>query len=38
VASANFLVDAESRLASAGAMAGMDHGETPPPAAEHQHD
>jgi Cu(I)/Ag(I) efflux system membrane fusion protein len=41
VASANFLVDAESRLASAGAMAGMDHGEppeTPQPASEHQHD
>ena len=41
VASANFLVDAESRLASAGAMAGMDMGEQPgnqPPAMEHQHD
>ena len=41
VASANFLVDAESRLASAGVMAGMDHGdqtETEQPATEHQHD
>lgn len=41
VASANFLVDAESRLASAGAMAGMDHGgqaDTTPAAPEHQHD
>jgi Cu(I)/Ag(I) efflux system membrane fusion protein len=41
VVSANFLVDAESRLASAGAMAGMDHGEPPvipQPASEHQHD
>ena len=42
VASANFLVDAESRLAGAGVMAGMDHGEpteTPPPSpTEHQHD
>jgi len=41
VASANFLVDAESRLASAGAMAGMAMGEQPgtqPPAMEHQHD
>jgi len=41
VVSANFLVDAESRLASAGAMAGMDHGEpptTPSPSSEHQHD
>jgi Cu(I)/Ag(I) efflux system membrane fusion protein len=40
VASANFLVDAESRLASAGAMAGMDHGEQAeiPPSMEHQHD
>lgn len=42
VASANFLVDAESRLASTGgAMPGMQHGtgaevETPP--AEHRHD
>lgn len=46
VASANFLVDAESRLGSAGgAMPGMQHGAgdvpTPkpvPPAPEHQHD
>lgn len=41
VASANFLVDAESRLASAGAMAGMDHGDQDgeeQPATEHQHD
>jgi len=44
VASANFLVDAESRLASTGsAMPGMQHGvdsgPTPPPAQpEHHHD
>ena len=45
VASANFMVDAESRLASAGAsMAGMDHGspdsmDAPSsPSTEHQHD
>jgi len=41
VASANFLVDAESRLASAGVMAGMDHGaqaDTLPAATEHEHD
>jgi RND family efflux transporter MFP subunit len=42
VASANFMVDAESRLASAGAsMAGMDHSSpdsTSNPPAEHQHD
>jgi Cu(I)/Ag(I) efflux system membrane fusion protein len=41
VASANFLVDAESRLASAGVMAGMDHGtpaDTLPDATEHQND
>jgi Cu(I)/Ag(I) efflux system membrane fusion protein len=41
VASANFLMDAESRLASAGAMAGMDHGTeeaAQQPPTEHQHD
>jgi Cu(I)/Ag(I) efflux system membrane fusion protein len=41
VGSANFLMDAESRLASAGAMAGMDHAteDVPPqPPMEHQHD
>ena len=45
VASANFLVDAESRLAtSGGAMPGMQHGSalepegSPQPAAEHRHD
>jgi len=45
VASANFLVDAESRLASTGgAMPGMDHGDSemaPQPdttASEHEHD
>lgn len=45
VASANFLVDAESRLANtAGGMPGMQHGAvkptppTPPAAAEHRHD
>ena len=48
VGSANFLVDAESRLASTGgSMPGMQHGsesaEAPPeptatPPAEHQHD
>ena len=46
VASANFLVDAESRLGSAGgAMPGMQHGaidvpaaKAPPPAPEHRHD
>jgi Cu(I)/Ag(I) efflux system membrane fusion protein len=44
VASANFMIDAESRLASAGAaMAGMDHGSPDTaadtnPVAEHQHD
>jgi Cu(I)/Ag(I) efflux system membrane fusion protein len=41
VASANFLVDAESRLASAGVMAGMDHGtpaDTMPASTEHQND
>jgi len=45
VASANFLVDAESRLAShGGGMPGMQHGavepaaSAPPPAAEHRHD
>ncbi len=43
VASANFLVDAESRLGGTGAMAGMDHGDhqmTPQAdttAAEHEH-
>jgi Cu(I)/Ag(I) efflux system membrane fusion protein len=43
VASANFLVDAESRLGSTGgAMAGMDHGDNTAPAAdtaaaEHEH-
>ncbi|UCD23893.1 MAG: efflux RND transporter periplasmic adaptor subunit [Gemmatimonadota bacterium] len=44
VASANFLVDAESRIGgTGGTMAGMDHGDhqmTPPPdsaAAEHEH-
>jgi RND family efflux transporter MFP subunit len=43
-ASANFLFDAESRLASAGAMAGMDHGsmtQEDAPAmdhSEHRHD
>jgi len=44
VASANFMIDAESRLASAGtAMAGMNHGSPdaaaqPAPVPEHQHD
>jgi RND family efflux transporter MFP subunit len=45
VASANFMVDAESRLASAGAsMAGMDHSSpdsmdaSSSPSTEHQHD
>jgi hypothetical protein len=45
VASANFMVDAESRLASAGmSMAGMDHGVPDSTAAqssptmEHHHD
>jgi RND family efflux transporter MFP subunit len=44
VASANFLIDAESRLASAADMAGMDHGTMTPEEApatdhsEHQHD
>jgi len=44
VASANFMIDAESRLASAGAaMAGMNHGSPdsatqPAPVTEHQHD
>jgi len=45
VSSANFLVDAESRLAtSGGAMPGMQHGAlepdtaAPPPGGEHQHD
>jgi Cu(I)/Ag(I) efflux system membrane fusion protein len=45
VASANFLVDAESRLAShSGGMPGMQHGAVepapaaPPPPAEHRHD
>jgi Cu(I)/Ag(I) efflux system membrane fusion protein len=43
VGSANFLVDAESRLASTGSgMPGMQHGleplETTPQPAEHQHD
>lgn len=44
VASANFMIDAESRLASAGAaMAGMDHGSPDTvadtnPVTEHQHD
>jgi Cu(I)/Ag(I) efflux system membrane fusion protein len=43
VASANFLVDAESRLGGTGAMAGMDHGDhqmTPQAdttTAEHEH-
>jgi Cu(I)/Ag(I) efflux system membrane fusion protein len=42
VASANFLVDAESRLAShGGAMPGMQHGAVEPDtgaASEHRHD
>jgi len=44
VASANFLIDAESRLANhGGGMPGMQHGamepaSTTPPAAEHDHD
>jgi len=44
VASANFLIDAESRLANhGGGMPGMQHGamepaSTTPPAAEHHHD
>jgi Cu(I)/Ag(I) efflux system membrane fusion protein len=40
VGSANFLVDAESRLASTGTgMPGMQHGSEPPASpAEHQHD